>query len=61
VGGIVVYILTYSAVSGPCLLLENPIMLFAEGQKNYLQNKISISITNFNFHELHPEVLRNDI
>jgi hypothetical protein len=61
VGGIVVYILTYSAVSGPCLLLDNPNMLFAEGHKNYLQSKILISIINFNFHELHPEVLRNDI
>lgn len=56
-----VYILTYSAVSGPCLLLDNPNMLFAEGHKNYLQSKILISIINFNFHELHPEVLRNDI
>jgi hypothetical protein len=52
VGGIVVYIITYSAVSGPCLLLYNPNMLFAEGHKNYLQSKISISITNFSFHEL---------
>jgi len=32
-------------------------MLFAEGLKNYLQSKILICITNFNFHELHPEVL----
>jgi hypothetical protein len=57
----VVYILTYSAVSGPCLLLDNPNMLFAEGYKNYLQSKTSISITNSSFHELHPEVLINNI
>jgi hypothetical protein len=54
-------ILTYTAVPGSCLLLDNPNMLSAEGHKNYLHSKISIIITNFNFHEWYPEVLINEI